>query len=1435
MKFKNYLFIFILIINLINCQIYSIDHVEITDVTYFSKYNDSLNGCNTTLLIKVDLKDNLAKQFPLDNFQSTDPSIILDSVVTNIFKNDSIAIFQLTCLNTNINLKQLSIEGKSTANSSIIQIFGNIKELSCNAPPTNLGVKVNYTNSIPIDRANDFLFEVALYLENVANILFIDFMITSDNTAFSLEYEKLSNIEYILKFKIANATNLTDNQIIKITPKNQLSTSAQTSFSSFTINPIIKRSLNNQYSDIKYYAWSDSNEKYGYYLFNVKNDNNFVPMVGYNSETTSIDDSLKHLIKTAYPISGNQTDLTFIGYFKAPVYTPNLVQDVFSFFSSNENQTEIHTSYPVSPPFNTGFTGSLQSSSVDGPYYLTTYYSIYSEETGNDVPFPYSYSMQTILDWKYQNDYYPHYCIKEYTPSSIVFSHETYAPQYFFNGKPNLQYSRKASFSGNPYQDVSIGTVSNSIDPNIENIPPIISDIKLIPLIGYGYNIRFTIQYTSAFTFSYLKINGQVLTALNMAASGIVEKLVNESFVISMRDSFTILICDTIYSCNEKTYYPKTFNSLGYIPFPSLVLPNYEIINIFDIQSLYFQSSTISLSDQSLDNRANKVFLKVNTASNNYPIYFKLNKFSKDLRPFKFNSKLGLYECSFTVPKNYINGKLNYFIVLNDKEYSYSSLYSLVGGANSTVTVQQSATVDVSPPFVTSIVSFPSSQVEISTTVTHFGWEIEIKDQANGFEYGEINITSTLNPVPRTYKIKPQYLNNNIYTIDISPNQNCTTQTYSISSIYLRDTEGYESYSSDQTISALFQVASSNDFKVNVICSSEFYESVRPQITEFNVPFTEYDYSVAPSSYLIQYKIKDSSLFDPNSQEFPTVYLQDDFGNLFVLCNSSNTGPLNDYDGTFLTLICDTYQLPFGFGYPGSLLLSIYGIVDQFSNVAGYGGYSLSNSFGANTVINTKMSSAKPIISSSSSPGLINNGKNVIITIYGAFFGTQQSDFSVTINSPSDSTLVNGDGINVSPSKSRNLLGVNDLPVSVLLYTGTQIVVNADISSIVTNTVEISFSINGQTSNTYQYILPSTSVVGSSVENSDSTMDSTSGSKDVDCKALNECGGPTQGICIGKNTCTCLYGWIGISCQSKPLEGVTISVDTEKPSASLAQEGSAYKLLSLINLYQLREIDITGKVINTFDLQKKWDGKKLDTKSPEQYLFSNVIREPTTIYSTISVYTQQSSFEFADTKYQINPNSIKFTVNITSYQFKSPFNTLELIMQAKLDSSQKNNICSKKTTTLATDSDFLSVQLNEKSLYCRFLKKALVDGELKVPVEHVNKNDEFNVTLSGNSGTYFYAIELPAYKDYILIDPETKTITGADQNATCASSSNSKLSGGAIAGIVVAGVAVIVVSAIIVGSLVFRKFRFSNFTMAIRGWNSKRRSRKSSSYGLKTF
>ncbi|KAN0024012.1 hypothetical protein ACTFIV_008405 [Dictyostelium citrinum] len=1561
MKIFNQILLFILIAVIAIDKSYS---AKITSYSVISQsyYNENPNnptetGCNAVFDLTVTYEYGLNIIF--SSIISDEANLVLLSSNT-IVSNTTLSIFRLTSRIKVLGLVTATFTGKYNTNSN--SKIKNDIGITCQLPPTptDLHITVPNNQTIPINRKGQSSFDVAIVVGQPPTDS-LHFIIKNEaSSPFSLSYDQFSNEEFILKFKLEYPTQVTDNPSIEIEPQS-IGGSSITSYKTFFVYPLIKKSLNSNFINGAIYPTSsstiESKEVFAYSTFQALSDDResiptFFDGLGSMSIAfpvgSSSSNSNSNFLAIIKPIrSSSYSNLTLL------LTNENLVISEFKPWIESKTLTFDNNNSPI----------------IIGNYYFSKL--SWTDTTG----LPIDYRIDTLSKGVEQQKYIPYWCIESFNSANYqtTFSHSLMVP----NGFETSTFTSMDVMFFNKTSHFSYASLPNSINSQ----PPIITDILLkssSKVLGFSI--------TSDQTFSHLIINDKIMTAINIVNGNLKNGYfelsnINNSFIKSMSKSFKIKVCNILYSCSEFEY-----DSTNYSQFPSLSLPQYQKLTFSDIKSINFLKNEINTTNSIVENSIYLDSDSINSLQAD-TILFKLD-YNSDFKPFGWNSQLGVFQCNFSVPANYYSGLIFYSILFDDYEYSYSSLFSLFG-SNSTLRVS-STTSDMMPPIVASVTSKPSSTIVLSSSnyqQNEFGWDIVIEEGVNGFDHGEFNITSKFDTIGYRFKFNQSDLvNGNLLRIRIKqPDIVCLTQEYSITSAYLVDKQGYKTSksSSSQSISALFKVSMSNQLTINVQCpdnngsgyNSTNIDTIPPYLSSFSINSNISYMNIQNQVLSITFQIKDNES-GLSTRHHPTIYLEDTLGNIILGTVGGGGMVVLASDSHTRSYKCNI-TLPFGFGFPGGASVSIYGIVDKFMNAKGYSPTSLKqivdiinggDTSKFNPIVDTPYNETSPLAPYIPQPVYNAQSKTLQFVIYGSFIGLKPSDIVVTVSKKKSTTP--------NPTTIRNLLSNSDdsvdgdFPYTVVEMTDSKVVLNVDITDaaddVDAESLDVSFLIGDQspilynienpaiittsgatsvitstsqttgttsqttgatsqtssqttgtssqttgttngaptsatgdsttstsistatstptsttsgdsttststptsttsggsqttststptsttsgdstTSTTTSTSTTTTSGSSSTSETTSSASPSSSSSSLPDCSSLSNCGGSSQGNCVADNTCSCINSWIGSDCTSKPLEGVSINVNPNAPSASLDQDdGSGFKLSSLINLYQIREISsISNKVLYQYDLQDKWVAVKQPSPTPNTFIYSNTLTnaKSSVIYATIAIYDKQSTFEFAGEQYSINPNSIKFTINITNYKVENVLNNLELIMQAQLNSSQTDDICSKKENTTTDNSDQLTIQLNNKSLYCRFLNSALLDGVTVVNnLTHVNLNSEFQALVKPNSGQYFYGIILPVFENFVLIDPDfslllqSNSVSSEDGGlCTGGGASERKLNGGQIAGIVIGGVAFVAISGIAISTFVFRTHRFSSMTMSIRSWNAKRRHSKS--FKLKNF
>ncbi|EGC33400.1 hypothetical protein DICPUDRAFT_80826 [Dictyostelium purpureum] len=141
------------------------------------------------------------------------------------------------------------------------------------------------------------------------------------------------------------------------------------------------------------------------------------------------------------------------------------------------------------------------------------------------------------------------------------------------------------------------------------------------------------------------------------------------------------------------------------------------------------------------------------------------------------------------------------------------------------------------------------------------------------------------------------------------------------------------------------------------------------------------------------------------------------------------------------------------------------------------------------------------------------------------------------------------------------------------------------------------------------------------------------------------------------------------------------------------------------------------------------------------------------------------------------PSTIKYTIEIGNYPFQSSLTSLQLVMSALLQSNTTDNICSAKEfgeTTSGDNSNYLKIQVDDHSLYGRFIKRGFIDSTIK-SVSNILLDKDMNPITSTQTLQSYIGIQIdPDFS--VLLDSSSAS---SKTNSICLR--KSKLTGSQIA------------------------------------------------------
>ncbi|KAN0042457.1 hypothetical protein ACTFIV_005022 [Dictyostelium citrinum] len=872
---------------------------------------------------------------------------------------------------------------------------------------------------------------------------------------------------------------------------------------------------------------------------------------------------------------------------------------------------------------------------------------------------------------------------------------------------------------------------------------------------------------------------------------------------------------------------------------PSINLNNFNIDNLVNISFLY---NNVDITNQTVSNIMYFNFTNIEDYKDISVAFnlldsktfkdsnfdYDLNKYDHSLYEQSFFAERvnGRYQVFFKIPANTMPGIANYYLTFSKELKIFNSAFPQSAQLNLI-----SKNIDIYGPIFSKIIKNPSNLPQDT-----FGWLVTIEDNVNGLKNGYITVRGTIDSSLHNFTIEPSKAIKGDkwvgeYEIYIKEHQSqCIHQSYEITDVVLYDTFNNKAIYDKNFMSGTDNIKNPFIYYLN--------DTMIFTLTPINICYGIPDTS-APM--LLSFKSSTPSLdvgslngrnitFEFESQDqqtgirenqFPIVYLTT--LNLDIhKCISTNSTPFQ----TTTKFTCTT-TVPIGFGYPTGIIFSVYGFINNGGYYSGYSTQSLKDSgfdYSLNTTIYTEN---QPIITSTNS--ITNYGGSLMIygrklaygnigdiqsilvllkysddgnggiyisftpkTIYDSFIlieGIRATNQSFTIKITSSSTPIESNEFTVTPK----LFFFN--------YT-------APIEPTISPTTSPS-STPSSTPTTSPSLTPSVTPTTSPSLTPIPTVSPIPTNPPQKCQGNPECGGSNQGICK-EGGCVCYPPFIGLTCTSQIIIVPQPSTNSTNPSTEIpipptdnsqdSEDISKAIFKSLISLVSLRELNFKGEEtkLYTFD---KWIFTPLNNNKHlyETSINSN-LNTITNISATLEWFNKSTTVEFANQQLQMNPSSIKYTIEINEYPFSQSLNTLQLVMSASLISSETDDICSSKefgNTTNGDDSNFLKIQVDNHSVYGRFIKRAIIDSKVQ-SIENVLLDSTMKPISTSHSTQSYIGITIPQYSKQVIIDPDFSIIidqraaSSNSENSICSNNSSS-LTGGQIAGIIIGGVAFLAV------------------------------------------
>ncbi|KAM9959831.1 hypothetical protein ACTFIR_000932 [Dictyostelium discoideum] len=1117
------------------------------------------------------------------------------------------------------------------------------------------------------------------------------------------------------------------------------------------------------------------------------------------------------------PISGSIGNMTYISY----LLVVNFGLQNYSLYEQINDTT--FQSIPVfinyTSQIDKDLTYSIINTTVDNS---TNSMSLYSFELS-----------KSDIGFKYDSQYLRY----SYGDSIFVSENKYQVFPFGFSSGNNLNYKIKMSlptrgFSNRNYFYLRMSFLSG-IGPELRVTPssivndttkPILKSYETIYLNNFYYLIRFIISDTYGLNYIQTIIDNNVVEFhVESLVSGDIKNGVFEILYDALKSGSTKNSISLFNHLDSSSVYSpfrdySLFSHTLQVILPSIQLKSVEYLK--DIKDISFMFNDVDIVDQTVDNI---IYFSFNNIDNykNSSIAFTLidprtlqdsnfinhiNQVSILNSVYSFavwdeiNSR---FYIKFRIPANTSPGVLDWMLIFNKENYILNTQlpdeYQLRIG---------NTKFDSYGPIVTSIVRYQDQ----SSTAT-LGWFFTIEDEINGFKDGYVTIRGSIDSSLYNFTLKlsdmvigsgDKWKGNYIISIPYILND-CVSQNYEIYYAVFIDTFGnvnkyYKRQTNIELDGEVNVDSSANPFikyindmsilQVSTLNMCNKTDSTLPELKRFWVSRSSID--VGSLERLIVFDFNAQDLDGLKDDQYPIVYITDMNSRIHECISTIVTKNRTDIEYT-----C-TMEVPIGFSHPYGFLISVYGFINRGGSYSGYSASDLKDS-GFTWFVETKeFSVTQPIITDSSA--IDNDGGD--LWLYGRGFKSTNNVVILSSNGESYSSVMTVSSDSVILIK--NVKPTND-SINVQLT-------NIQQPTILSNTFTIFPKVYY-----FNYSAPTPTPTFTSSPTPTSTNSPTPTNKPQICLGNPVCGGSEKGYCKENVGCICYSPYVGLDCSSKVIiipqpkpneDKPTIIIDNKNNNSSNVNNN--YQIKSNISIIAIREVNsVNGEQVKIHYIDKWYYNSISPTISNYQ---STIINNniTTTINATLEWFENKSNITFANQELIMNPSTIKYTVELSSYKFSNKLNNLQVIMEAQIQSNE-NDICSGKEfgDTTLDNSNYIKLQVSSNSIYGRFLKRGIVDGKT-VTISNELLDSKLNSISNENNVHSYIGIVIGQYETSVIIDPDfsllldNQAVNSNSPNSIC-SSSESSLTKSQLAGIIVGSIVFFIVLVIIVGIILFSK------------------------------
>ncbi|EGC32279.1 hypothetical protein DICPUDRAFT_155773 [Dictyostelium purpureum] len=1143
------------------------------------------------------------------------------------------------------------------------------------------------------------------------------------------------------------------------------------------------------------------------------------------------------LIFQNYPIYGDDSSTTYL----APLGIGSNLYDLYYFqtnrlIKANSNQIKTHvTDYSLVSIPTIGLNTPVYSTSI--PVLTLTFtdnkkydfqsieYCVFNQDFPITAKFPFGYFESSPGSYSYQASF----LLKpQYSSTANIY----YTPLSQQTQKTIPFQSFDTSFN---YDQALAPTIYNAEKYHLENHLYL---LKLSIVIPYNFNyILCDKKHFGVESLVYGHVNDGVYELTNFGSEISVVDQVFSRFYSRYGDILAA------YGQNVEIHQEAPFFNLDYsIKNVSFLYNNIDVTGHRHYNVLYFNYSNAPKES---------VFRLVPISSLNDHVVEPVLFFST------FNETLKLFQIEFYVDSNVELGEYSFFLTINPYTYFISS------SNLETKLIIKKSNMDFQGPMFREIKKIIPGQLNENNLVGTIGWDVTIEDQVNGFDRGYVVIKgeidqSTYNISLDLSKMKSgnRFLGQYHFGVDIS--YPCLTQNYVIDEVKLYDKGNRVSNFSTLLINYssifnpfLYFLNSTTINKIQLTCGSDSNDDTPPVLDSFVVsPETEIDVSTKDRTITFTFGATDPESGIKNNT-YPIVYISNS-NNQIIECVSK----ILQISNKEAKYTCSK-QLPVGFGYPGKLIYSVFGLINNVGLYSGYPAKTLSEKTKP-YYIETKYTTEEPLIIGTLNT-ITDRGGNLWLTgkkLLKAQIGCVMYNEN-TVQNPVSTQFSTVIKVPILPTKKPFEIFIitesgntNSLIITPQIYDGYFIECN---NNGVNNGVGCTcpnkwttLDFEKQCAVPNHYIISSTQVssttggeitlygwFGSVIENQKLFIDNKEvAAHNISPESIKTTIGPgkvgpvqftlTQnsvqwsgllypyeapekecpikcninGEC-DKTTgiCKCNPKFTGFDCSSPINEGN----EPPKTETEVGNNGSTVirdnEVGFAISIESIVELDLNNNVVSTHNLSSVWDFiKKVDTVSSFNQKRINDDNTNATIGLVVEeVIGKDKDFIFAGNQFTVSKGGLKITLSISNWLYKSNLNRLQVQMSSDISISNDNCNSDNENAMVESSSQYLSNNIN----YLKISKNKRV-LYAKFQDKMLANDRPTTITtqlLSKNETSVKISLNLPHCEE-CLIDPDFSLLISQDYKFDCQKSKNWIIAVAVVAGVV--GLALIFIASFII-------------------------------------